>query len=233
MASTRSYTQNQISRFSRLAIKNSEKALASGKQQPQPPTSFSTEPVSKFKLSVENTAFEERNTRRSILYKLHGEKFPYLQHMMKEIDFGMVSPALVAAIYITARTRTNDWHLICAQENAANYVVDEAIVENVNGYFKAAQEPLSDELHEMHNMFETFMQPTLDDITAFKTQYAGKNFRTMTFLSATSKFDLSPIADSFRQYETHINAKREVANESTWELVFRTFQQNTSWFSKQ
>ena len=222
MTSTRSFTQNQVVRFSRVA-------LNSGYQS----RTFSTEPVSKFKTHVENTAFKEQKTRRSILYRLHGEKFPYLQSLMTAIDFGFATPAFAAAVYVTARTRKSDWQTICARDNAANVTIDTATVQRINDYFQKADEPQADELHEIHSMFETFMRPSTDDLEAFGKAYQGKKFCTMAFLSATSNFDRTAISDSFRQYESHMSAKREIANDSTWELIFRTFQQDTSWFSKQ
>lgn len=219
----RLYTKNQISRLARQTV-----------DLPSEKRSVSSEPVSEFAISVEKRAFKEKYKQHSIVYHTTGEQFPYLQHLTNEVDFGLLTPAAIAAIYVAARSGRVDWHLIAAQSNAANYTPSEELVEKVNSYFTAAQAPLPSELHEIHQMFETFMRPSEQDKAAFgKLSSAGERLQTIAFFAANSLHDTSSIRESLKQNTTTPSQSKTPPDDQTCALIFRTFNQQVAWFAKQ
>lgn len=214
MTSSRTFTPNQISRLARQAIVAKK---ASGVRL------SSTEPSSKFVNWVENQAGKPAYCKRSVIYHTLGDRFPYLQMFAASADFEFLKPSQIAGIYIVARARPEDWHLICAQPNSANYAPNEELVETVNGYFAGAGAPLADELHEMCQMFDTFMKPHARDVAQFQTLYAGERLQTVAFLASVSGFETKSISCEFRQHEKFIGQRRVSADRETCSLVFRTF----------
>lgn len=221
---TRTLTKNQIARLARKAAEDCS---------PQK-RELSTEPISEFALVVEKRAFkDEKHTKNSIVYHTTGESFPYLQHFANEVDFGLLTPAQIAAIYVTARSGRRDWHIIAAQPDAANYTPSEYLVEQVNGYFEAAQEPQSSELHEMHQMFETFMRPSDRDKASFGKLQSGERIQTVAFFAAANLHDTSSIREALESDKLVMPQARAVPDDKTCALIFRTFTQQTTWFSRQ
>lgn len=219
----RTLTKNQIARLARQVVDNAADKLREA----------STEPVSEFSIAVEKRAFKEKYKKNSIVYHATGEMFPYLQHLTNEVDFGLLTPAAIAAIYITARSGRHDWHVIAAQSDAANYCPSEELIERVNSYFEAAKEPLPAELHEMHQMFETFMRPNEHDRAAFEKLQTGERLQTVTFLAATSLYDTTSIRETLKNERIAQSSSKTPPDDKTCALIFRTFNQQLSWFSKQ
>lgn len=199
----------------------------------------SSEPRSRFVTYVEREAFKPKNTRRSVVYHSLGDKFPYLQMLAASADFEFLTPAQIAAIYVVARTRPDDWHTICARPNALNCALEPELVDTVNAYFRAVEEPQSDELHEMHQMFNTFMRSpadpsvVVDSTGAAATQTATHSRSTVTFLAVASAFDSAHVAAEFREHAALLDSKKAAPSDSVCAMVFRSFAQDTQWFAKQ
>jgi len=149
---SRKFSPNQISRLARVAVNK-----YSGVGAPVEERNSSTEPTSAFVAYVERQAFRPRRTKRSLVYHTLGEAFPYLQTLASEVDFGFANAAQIAALYVSARTRAADWHLLAEESDALDFVPSEALVEHVNAYFSSAGAPLRDEMHEMHQMCVRFL----------------------------------------------------------------------------
>ena len=226
MTTFKKVSMNHAACLARAAVKNE---LANRKGVPKPIES--TEPVSVFPRYVESKAFATKNTT-SIIYCTTGEQFPYLKNFENEIGFSFESPSLIAAIYITARSNPSNWHLICAREDAANYTPSEDIVEKINAYFNAAKEPQVDELNEIHLMVETFAHPSDSDVKLCKQALGTANINDMLFEAAMGKFDTSQLEFAPR-IGAKLNAEKTATNASTYQFLFRTFNQKTMWFSKQ
>lgn len=222
---SRTFSSNQISRLARLAVakSNTSKKRVS-----------STEPTSQFVKYVEKNAFSEKNTKRSIVFHALGERFPYLQMLAVSCDFELLAPAQIAAIYVTARARRNDWHHICSAPDVANLAPREELVESVNAYFDAAGAPQSDELHEMHQMFVEFMEPDEREANDFAAMELPSDapLSTVAFLAAVGGFDTSSIGASFRQHSTLMGQKSVPATQTTCAFIFRAFKPRLTWAVK-
>ena len=226
MTTLNTISVNQTSRLARIAVKK-EVSKRSEVEKPHD----STEPVSNFAKFVEKKAFASNN-KTSVIYNTTGEQFPYLKNFENDIGFAFETPALLAAIYITARSNPTNWHLISAREDTANYAPSENVVEKVNAYFKVAGEPLSDELHEIHMMIETFLHPSDRDLSVSKRYFGNDNLNTLLFSAVSSKFDSSQIDQTLRK-NIEAPSAQIATNPTTYEFIFRTFSQKTSWFTKQ
>ncbi len=212
---------NQTVRLARAAVRK-----RADKQTPLP---HSTEPVSSFAQFVEKKAFAKKN-KTSVVYNTTGEQFPYLKNFENEIDFAFATPSLLAAIYITARSNPSAWHIISAQEDSANYSPTEDVVEKVNAYFKAAGEPLADELHEIHTMVETFLQPDEKNLSFGKSYFCGADLRTSLFATISSQFEDSKIDRTLRTNTEISKSTKTSADAKTYEFIFRNFKQKSLWF---
>jgi len=184
----------------------------------------SCEPRPKFVSYVESCAFKPSNTKHSIITHMHDEKFPYLQMLATEVDFGFLTPAQIASIYVVARSRPDDWETICAQPDALNYTPRAALVEDVNAYFNAAGEPLHDELHEMHQMFETFLRLSDAETGRTKSAPTKASAATVAFLAFARAFDATQIGSAFREHAALIERKQQAPpSEEACALIMRSF----------
>lgn len=216
-------SDNQTVRLARAAVRKRVDKEAS--------LPYSTEPVSSFAQFVEKKAFATKN-KTSVVYNTTGEQFPYLKNFENEIDFAFATPSLLAAIYITARSNPTEWHLISAKEDSANYIPTEYVVEKVNAYFKVAGEPLADELHEIHTMVETFLQPDEKNLCVGKSYFGGSDLRSIIFATISSQFEASKIDRTLRTNAEISKSTKTFADHKTYEFIFRNFKQKTSWFSE-
>lgn len=224
MATWNKISVNQTVRLARAAVRK-----RAGKETPLP---HSTEPVSSFAQFVEKKAFTTKN-KTSVVYNTTGEQFPYLKNFENEIDFAFATPSLLAAIYITARSNPSEWHIISAKEDSANYTPTEYVVEKVNAYFKVAGEPQADELHEIHTMVETFLQPDEKNLSIGKSHFGGSDLRTIIFSTISSQFEASKIDRTLRTNAETSESTKTIADHKTYEFIFRNFKQKTSWVSNE
>jgi len=224
------FTPNQISRYARLAVR----ATANVKR------TESSEPLSKFVAFVDANAFSPKNTKHSIVYHATGERFPYLQMLAASADFGFLTPPQIAALYVVARTRPDDWHIICAQRSAMNFSPRGDLVEDVNAYFKAAGAPLHDELYEMHQMFDEFL-PHSDALLAGAAGSSSSSMKianrtkpaTVAFLAFAGAFSPTLIGGMFREHGKLLDGQQAAPNETMCALIMRSFTQSTQWFARQ
>lgn len=141
---SQSLTINQVSRMARQAVHTTSTSTRADGH----------EPTSKFAKAVETNAFRPEYRRRSLVAAIHQERFPFLAMFEAQIDFGLMTPAQIAAVYIAARTQRDTWHTSFARvacEPSAE------LVECVNGYFDAAAAPQHEELHEMRAYVDEFL----------------------------------------------------------------------------
>lgn len=225
------FTPNQISRYARLAVR----ATATPENVKR---TESSEPLSKFVAFVDANAFSPKNTKHSIVYHATGERFPYLQMLAASADFGFLTPPQIAALYVVARTRPDDWHVICEQRSAMNFSPRGDLVEDVNAYFKAAGAPQHDELHEMHQMFDEFLPHSdalLADGTGSNSMKIANRTKpaTVAFLAFSGAFCPTLIGGMFREHGKLLDGQQAAPNETMCALIMRSFTLSTQWFARQ